>query len=311
MKTDKEYPATHSMATAWYCVDEDGNVGIFDIDDNGPVPVGDYRDNCMEEVFYEDFSHDESQYKSLHLNPEQISQMLKPMDREDLWEESASGDGFTNASWMNVIIQIDMSKFDILKKALAMVDYQMHPLVCLSEEQGLFYVDFWDNKSGVDLLERNDVIKAKFKAPCFYIPNVDDEDVQEKIQKLNQNVPLYIYRQDYWPENEPAVRITTPKNPLKINQLPDNIRKSVKTLPVKFKEKEKIQLAELLPVASIWSNRYVYENKIWWELASSNGGTIYYNVDTNAIIPKQEMDRYVDDGLAEEWDYHKHKDIKG
>ena len=34
MKTNKEYPATHSMSTAWYCVDEDGNVGIFDIDDN-------------------------------------------------------------------------------------------------------------------------------------------------------------------------------------------------------------------------------------------------------------------------------------
>ena len=32
MITDKEYPATHSMATSWYCVDEDGNVGIFDID---------------------------------------------------------------------------------------------------------------------------------------------------------------------------------------------------------------------------------------------------------------------------------------
>ena len=46
MKQFKEYPATHSMSTAWYCVDEDGNVGIFDIDDNGPVPVGGYEQNC-------------------------------------------------------------------------------------------------------------------------------------------------------------------------------------------------------------------------------------------------------------------------
>lgn len=29
MKTDKEYPATHSMATAWYCVDEDGIYGHY------------------------------------------------------------------------------------------------------------------------------------------------------------------------------------------------------------------------------------------------------------------------------------------
>ena len=88
MRIEKEYPATHSMATTWYCVDEDGNVGIFDIDDNGPVPVGEYKQNCVEEVFYEDFSHDDPQYKSLHLRQEQIPQMLEPMDREDVWEES-------------------------------------------------------------------------------------------------------------------------------------------------------------------------------------------------------------------------------
>ena len=40
MKIDKEYPATHSMSTAWYCVDEDGNVGIVDFNENGPVPWG-------------------------------------------------------------------------------------------------------------------------------------------------------------------------------------------------------------------------------------------------------------------------------
>ena len=56
MKTNKEYPATHSMSTAWYCVDEDGNVGIFDIEDNGPVPVGGYTQDGVEDVFWEDFS---------------------------------------------------------------------------------------------------------------------------------------------------------------------------------------------------------------------------------------------------------------
>ena len=75
MKKEKEYPATHSMSTAWYCVDEDGNVGIFDIDDNGPVPVGGYRQNCVEDVFWEDFSHDGKPYKILHLKPEQILQI--------------------------------------------------------------------------------------------------------------------------------------------------------------------------------------------------------------------------------------------
>lgn len=55
MKTDKEYPATYSMSTAWYCTDEERNVAIIDIEDEGPVPVGEYRQNCFEEVFWENF----------------------------------------------------------------------------------------------------------------------------------------------------------------------------------------------------------------------------------------------------------------
>lgn len=38
MKFDKEYPATHSMETAWYAADEDGNVALIMYNDNGPVP---------------------------------------------------------------------------------------------------------------------------------------------------------------------------------------------------------------------------------------------------------------------------------
>ena len=35
MKFDKEYPATHSMETAWYAADEDGNVALIMYNDNG------------------------------------------------------------------------------------------------------------------------------------------------------------------------------------------------------------------------------------------------------------------------------------
>lgn len=96
---------------------------------------------------------------------------------------------------------------------------------------------------------------------------------------------------------------------MKLEQLPDRIRKNIKQLPVKFKERERIQLAELLPVGDIWSERYVYNNKIWWKLISSDYETIYYNVSSHTIIHKNEMDQYIKEGIAEEWDYHKHKDL--
>jgi len=38
MIQDKEYPATHSMSTAWYMVDDDDNVAIIEYNENGPVP---------------------------------------------------------------------------------------------------------------------------------------------------------------------------------------------------------------------------------------------------------------------------------
>ena len=56
MITDKEYPATHSMSTAWYCVDEDGNVGIFDICDYGPVPDGTKGDGNVNDMLWHDLS---------------------------------------------------------------------------------------------------------------------------------------------------------------------------------------------------------------------------------------------------------------
>lgn len=40
MLLEKEYPATHSMSTAWYLVDEDDNVGMMDFNEDGPIPHG-------------------------------------------------------------------------------------------------------------------------------------------------------------------------------------------------------------------------------------------------------------------------------
>ena len=39
MKTTKEFPATHSMSTEWFVVDEDGNIALFAFEEDGPVPI--------------------------------------------------------------------------------------------------------------------------------------------------------------------------------------------------------------------------------------------------------------------------------
>ena len=300
MKTNKEYPATHSMATAWYCVDEEGNVGVFDIDDNGPVPFGEYRENSVDDVFWDDFSSQEDEYiKQLHLHPEQIATMLERDEDKGEWDK----DGY-NYSWMETIIKIDMSKFDILKKALFLVKRHYFSPVCISKDMGLFFVDFFRNQEAVELLEKNDVVLEKYKSLHYFSP--DDVDEEESIKSDNQRFPFFIYFQGYSLNSEPAVQLTNPTFPMRIEQLPEEVRKTIKTIPVKFKTTKRIQLAELLPVSSIWSPRYVYDNKIWWELASSDNSLIYYNVMSNRIIRKQEMDDLIANGKAEKWNYDKH-----
>ena len=309
MKIDKEYPATHSMSTAWYCVDEDGNVGIFDIEDNGPVPEDGYEENCVEEVFWEDFSHKKGKYRRLNLKSEQIPQMLESLESEDDWKKDE--EEWSDVSWMNVIIQIDLSKYDLLLQAYAMEVDPYYPLVCLSEEQGLFYVDFFNNKAGVDFLVKNNVIKGKFKAPQYETPfNISVDE--EKIRTLHesQKYPVFLYLQDYWPFAHPAVRLNNPQSPMKIEQLPPKIQRKIHRLPLKFKDAERIQLAELMPVNISGCPEYVYDGKVWLLIKLSDDTNGYYCKKSHELMLESEFKKYLEDGRAEEFDWNKHRVLK-
>lgn len=39
MKTTKEFPATHLMDKEWFIADAEGNIALFDFDDDRPVPA--------------------------------------------------------------------------------------------------------------------------------------------------------------------------------------------------------------------------------------------------------------------------------
>ena len=101
MKQDKEYPATHSMSTAWYAADEDGNVAIIDYNENGPVPWQ-TEQTCIEELV---FGHDED-YKNgvflpIQLSDDQIYDLIEnPSDPKDDYD-----------SWLfDPIVQIDRNQ---------------------------------------------------------------------------------------------------------------------------------------------------------------------------------------------------------
>ena len=75
MKIDKEYPATHSMSTAWYLVDDEGNVGIMDYNENGPVPWGIGENSTMDLVLQIEYDSDNTEVM-FKLTDEQVLEIL-------------------------------------------------------------------------------------------------------------------------------------------------------------------------------------------------------------------------------------------
>ena len=130
MITDKEYPATHSMSTAWYVADEDGNVGIMDFNDNGPVPWE------LEETSVEDlvFGHEEDYEKKIFipidLTDEQIDDLITnphlPKNEEDWCDD--------------FIVQIDLEQEDDFLRLSQHKDIDLGH--CISKRRGLYYLLF-------------------------------------------------------------------------------------------------------------------------------------------------------------------------
>ena len=129
MKADKEYPATHSMSTAWYVADIDGNVAIIDYDDNGPVPWG-TEDTCIENLIFGD--DDNSTELQIALTDEQIDELMEKPHRpedEDMW-------------YYGCIIQIDRNQERVFLELAKRKDFEIE--YCLSKERGLYQIDAFE-----------------------------------------------------------------------------------------------------------------------------------------------------------------------
>lgn len=292
MITYKEYPATHSMSTAWYCVDDDGNVGIFDICDYGPVPDGTEEDGNVNDMLWHDLSSKgEDGVRDLNLTMEQISPMLMPLKEPDEWEEHSFEDEswVCNDSWNEVIIKIDMDKLPILIEAASM-DEDNCEIVCLSRKKGYFFVNLAYNKKGVELLEKNHVVTEKYKAPQY--EDIWEDDEEPEIQEAeNHRLPIFIYQEEYCPYDGPAKRMSLPKHPMKKSQLPKEIRDKITQLPLKFKDAEKIQLAEYVPVYVELVREEYGDGESWYELPSSNGEIIFYGEESDRVLSKEEFEK--------------------
>src|SRR5574344_730949 len=139
MKTNKEYPATHSMSTTWYAADEDGNVAIIDFDDNGPVPIGIPTEGCFENVVFDQMIINSKSF--LHESNYTEEQAL------DFINDAKSVDKKTdNMIFDSCIVQIDIKKEDTFLKILSnrkRKHFDDITSMTISKKHGIYYLSLY------------------------------------------------------------------------------------------------------------------------------------------------------------------------
>ena len=243
MKLYKEYPATHSMSTAWYVADEDGNVGIMDFNDNGPVPWK-TEETCVEElVFGYEEDYETNEYNLVNLTDEQIDELIHtPHSPEE--EEF----------WMYCVIQIDVEKENEFLELAKNPDFDLE--FCVSKERGLYSIDachctskkqkdgkyqILETSSLKKMLDKRIILQV-FNKQSFYIEEEWDGETVVHFKSFT-SAPYYIFFQPYWHELLPEC-VNVPEHPVKLEQFPEPLRKRVLKLPIRFEETKKFQIAE-------------------------------------------------------------------
>lgn len=276
MKTDKEYPATHSMSTAWYVADEEGNVAIMDYNDNGPVPWG-TEQTCTEDlVLGHDEYNDSKDYLAINLTDDQVLELIgNPQDPTD---------DFDNWLW-ETVVQIDKAQEKEFLELTKNPDVELKH--CLSQKLGLYMLDcyhcFVDKRdanhvhplktSSLYKMLASNMILKKYSPIDFYI-NDEWKDDHIEYEHHIKTCPYYIYYQPYW-NDFLAERIITPMNPVKIDQFPQALQKRVHRVPLKFSECKQFQIAEWVPCSTSGCEGWCYDGGEYSLLPLTDGSKAY------------------------------------
>lgn len=283
VKTNKEYPATHSMSTAWYVADEEGNVGIIDFNENGPVPW-ETEETCVEELVY-GHREDKKLYLPIALTNEQI---------DDLMENPHSPS--EEELWFDCIVQIDTNKEKDFLALSENPDFDI--CLCISKQRGLYWIDAFDcivdddieqachiiSTSTLKKMLDMGIIQIVYKMNNFDME--DDWDGKEFVHsKRFATAPYYIFHQPYSNSFLPK-RMNKPEHPVVIDQFPIELRRRVLKVPLNFKDVESFQIAEWNPCSCMYSEDTQYVDGCRYDLLPMTDGTMAY-VNTEIVEPSE------------------------
>lgn len=260
MITDIEYPATHSMSTSWYMVDDDDNVGIMQFDDNGPVPYGLVEDyNFANNAVLGELLEINQRCGDIHLTPEQIDELLgKPHAPQE------------EKRWYDVVVKVNPDDVERFLSMVEVSDIDMEG--CVSEALGLYKInaseciaDYEGTVGKGTLLEfliNQGIIQAVYSLPELEMGCRWDKASDElAFTKEFDSAPYYIYLQPYWPDFLQK-RMCTPRHPVKFSQVEARVRHKLLRIPGRFSQMEYMQIARwhACKLTGVGEYRYVGDN---------------------------------------------------
>lgn len=257
MKTDKEYPATHSMSTAWYAVDKDGHVAILDFDEEGPQPdgIGGPYEYGMDDMIIDDLvEYCDDNIKVLPYTKEQVEELL--------YMEMTPPCEIDNFDY-EIILKIAEDRVDEFTKRIQ--KFEHYSIIRLSKELPLFCVSA-DNFEAFDremeLMTSEKIILGGYKYDYY------TEDRQW------QHLPFFVYDQSDW-IGDPMERVSIPQHPMMYDQLPEPIKRKILKLPISFYEFEKMQIAEYSQYKMHSHFSTIYQDRYYEKLPLINGEMKY------------------------------------
>jgi hypothetical protein len=237
MKTNKEYPATHSMSTSWYAVDKEGNVAFLSFDDNGPVPSACRGDKGIYDLLFGIFPRLENGDKYIDLSEEQLMLLMQGMS------SPAVSKDFVECTIVQIDAKQRTSFFNLIAK-MHDTDYYI-----LSEEKGLYLFDcIWPYSGRAEEMEAFHqlfscgIITSMREYGDLEVCFLDDDECNPSLEAF----PFYIFRQDY-SGIHPLRRLVSPVFPFREDQLSPEQRANALRIDGRFENIRYLRIENVAP----------------------------------------------------------------
>lgn len=266
MKTNnKEYPATHSMATSWFGIDKDGNVALIKFDDNGPVPY-DCGDQGLEEIICNNMTEGgEDEVRNLNFTLEQAHELMKKLEAPTLEELD-----FLRIVWISPKHTGTFKKLCLKNYKNIFLDF---PYVIICEDARLYIADFyeWGEEDKKYLLDNN-IITGLYRFSIDVYTDWDNDITKNAHNNTMEGYPYFLYQQPYSP-NLPTDLTYIPAVPMKAEQLSDTARSNALHFPILFKDNPHIFMEEFFQCNTYGDTQVSYEGIRKVSKRSSDIGT--------------------------------------